>query len=224
MDTEARSEGAIMPSEIRPQSGTYKQKDLQQKLGPKVELTSRRSPNLKDKLVHSHYSISSTTTFLSTFDKKGFFRCGGCPACKFTKPTSTFKDSKGTKEFTIKQFLNCRSKGVIYCLTCPCNKIYVGMTTREVRFRIMEHSRNIKTAHRDLESLKKITMVAKHFLQEHNADNSLLSAFAIERVSLGIRGGDLERTLLQHECRWIVMLGSMLPNGLNDYLGFSMFL
>ncbi|MEE6500667.1 hypothetical protein FKM82_003876 [Ascaphus truei] len=97
------------------------------------------------------------------------------------------------------------------------------MTTRDVRFRILEHSRNITNAQRDLDSFKKVTRVARHFLQHHGSDPAVLSAFAFDRVSLGIHGEDLERALLRHECRWIVQLDIMVPSGLNDYLGFAMF-
>ncbi|MEE6526032.1 hypothetical protein FKM82_026411 [Ascaphus truei] len=98
------------------------------------------------------------------------------------------------------------------------------MTTREVRFRILEHVRNIKNASKDLQAFKKITSVARHFFEAHVSDFNLLQAFAIERVSLGLRGGDLERALLRRESRWIVQMDSMIPRGLNDYLGFAMFI
>ncbi|XP_075442459.1 uncharacterized protein LOC142487291 [Ascaphus truei] len=198
--------------------------DLKRILGDKITMKSRKSPNLRDKLVTSHFVPTTNETFLSTVKKKGFFKCKNCSACRYMCQTDVFTDFNKTKKFKIKDCLECKSKGVIYCIMCPCGLPYIGMITRELRFRILEHVRNIKNASKDLQAFKKITSVARHFHLTHASDFTLLQAFAIEKVSLGLRGGDLERALLRRESRWIVQMDSMMPRGLNDYLGFSMFL
>ncbi|MEE6525510.1 hypothetical protein FKM82_025572 [Ascaphus truei] len=107
---------------------------------------------------------------------------------------------------------------------CSCPMVYIGMTTRELRFRVLEHVRNIKNSDRDCQCGRKLTTVARHFRAKHNSDDSLLKDFAIDQVSLGNRGGDLEHLLLQRKCRWIVKLGTFLSSGMNEYMGFAMFL
>ncbi|MEE6524236.1 hypothetical protein FKM82_023589 [Ascaphus truei] len=198
--------------------------DLKQVLGERVHLVSRRAPNLGDKLVNSHYIPSRSCTFLTREQLKGFTPCRSCSACPYMQASKEFYDSRGLTKSEIRSALNCKFEAVIYYLKCPCPMIYIGMTTRELRFRVLEHVPNIKNSDHDFQSGCKLTTVARHFRLKHNSNIDLLKVFNIDQVILGIRGGDLERSLLQRECRWIVKLGTLLSLGMNEYMGFAMFL
>lgn len=54
------------------------------------QLTFRRSQNLQDKLVHSHFSPSANVGTWLDRQVKGCFRCSGCIACSHIKTGSTF--------------------------------------------------------------------------------------------------------------------------------------
>ncbi len=58
----------------------------------------------------------------------------------------------------IKQLVSCASFNVIYLLSCPCIKQYVGKTNRHIRTRITEHMSAFRR--KDLKS-----PVAHHFVE-----------------------------------------------------------
>ncbi|XP_053544804.1 muscarinic acetylcholine receptor M1 [Bombina bombina] len=83
------------------------------------------------------------------------------------------------------------------------------MTTRKLRIRLMEHLRNINNATKDLENGKAITSVASHCLKRYHSRKEELECWGVEKVSLGIRGGDLEMALLKTESKWIYLLNTV---------------
>ncbi len=91
-----------------------------------------------------------------------------------------------------------------------CNKQYVGKTSRSIRTRIIEQMRSIRR--KDIKSL-----VASHF-NEASHSISDLDFTVIEHISQLRRGGDMERRLLQRECKWIFDLRSLYPLGMNEEL------
>ncbi|XP_077112938.1 uncharacterized protein LOC143768136 [Ranitomeya variabilis] len=98
-------------------------------------IVARRSANLKDLLVHSHYE--STRTANKQVNQKelpGLFPCGLCKGCYNHNKSTTFKNWNGSRTYTIRQYLTCASVGVIYHATCPCGEVYIGLTTRELKF------------------------------------------------------------------------------------------
>ncbi|CAH2329690.1 olfactory receptor 1038-like, partial [Pelobates cultripes] len=97
---------------------------LQEVLAPNVSITARRGKNLRDLLAPSHFKteIPSPTTWLQT--------------------RLTVKDSMEKEAFTITSFFNCNTSGIVYLLTCECNKKYVGKTFRPFKKRIQEHIRS----------------------------------------------------------------------------------
>lgn len=59
--------------------------------------------------------------------------------------TKSFKGPNGgpngpTKPHKIGDFINCSTPFIVYALTCPCNKFYVGGTIRPIRERFSELS------------------------------------------------------------------------------------
>ena len=46
--------------------------------------------------------------------------------------------------FTIRSRMTCQTKNVIYCLKCAgCNRLYIGQTKLELRFRMTLHRQHI---------------------------------------------------------------------------------
>ncbi|CAJ0968111.1 unnamed protein product [Ranitomeya imitator] len=170
-------------------------------------VTWRRSKNLKD----------------MTGPRWGSFQCGDCSACQFMERTSTFSNSSGDRVFSVTHFINCRTDNVIYFAKCACDLIYIGMTTRELRVRILEHVRDIKNGAMalDIETLKTIP---KHFRKYHNSNPKTFKVRGIDRVQLDIRGGNYKKELLKKETRWTVELNTLAPKGLNEYISFKSFL
>lgn len=71
----------------------------------------------------------------------------------------------------------------MYVLVCPCALMYVGSTIFPLRKRILEHQRAIR-------SVDFTYPVAGHFYETHNSDPGKLVFFAIDRVSINVKGGD----------------------------------
>ncbi|XP_077148841.1 uncharacterized protein LOC143809680 [Ranitomeya variabilis] len=106
---------------------------------------ARRSANLKDILVRSHYE--STRTAISRANQigsPGFFPCGLCKGCYNHTKTTTFVNWNGSRCYNIRKHLTCASAGVIYHTTCPCGKVYIGLTTRELKTTYLVPSRDLR--------------------------------------------------------------------------------
>ncbi|XP_073399270.1 uncharacterized protein [Dendrobates tinctorius] len=191
-------------------------------LGNFPSMTPRRSKNLNDILVRSHYVPTLKNFFGSSGPTTGSFSCGHCISCANVLRCSAFSSSSGTRQFKIKNRISCGTSNVIYYATCPCPKIYVGLTIRELRIRVREHVRDIGAANlaSDPADLKTIP---RHFRSYHNSDAGMLKVRGIDVLHMGIRGGDNKRILAQMEARWIVELDTMTPKGLNEHLSFASF-
>ncbi|CAJ0954765.1 unnamed protein product [Ranitomeya imitator] len=100
---------------------------LKQFLSDRPSMVPRRSRNLKDLLVHSHYSTTRQVT--ANPGGNGFFPCNMCKGCRNLFKSKTFVNFDGSRIFEIRKRLTCSSKGVIYHAQCPCKKVYIGMTT-----------------------------------------------------------------------------------------------
>ncbi|KAM4044953.1 uncharacterized protein ACNLHF_008801 [Anomaloglossus baeobatrachus] len=186
-------------------------------------MTARRGRSLKDMLVHSHYVAKTPPLFGCGPQRVGCYPCGSCRGCKNIIRATTFCSADGLREYSIRVYISCNTSGVIYYATCGCDKIYIGLTSRELRIRTREHVRDILAAKEAInpETLKTIP---RHFREIHNCDPTSLKVRGIDQVHLGIRGGDVKKRLAQVECRWIFTLGTMSPRGLNERLTFVPFL
>ncbi|KAM4031888.1 elongation factor 1-alpha, somatic form-like [Anomaloglossus baeobatrachus] len=72
----------------------------------------------------------------------------------------------------LKAYINCKTRNVIYALICPCNKLYVGQTSQELRKRAQKHLSTINLAAADQKKGNPITPVAAHFLERHQGSCS----------------------------------------------------
>jgi hypothetical protein len=116
----------------------------------------------------------------------------------------SFKHPQTWKQISIKGVITCSTKAVIYLITCPGGKSYVGKTKRKVR--ISERRSTIRC--------KNLTYpVAAHFLEANHSISSL-RYIGIEHVTLPGRGGDLDNLLLKREDAWIFNLKTIAPFGL----------
>ena len=175
---------------------------------------NRRSDNLRNVLVRAD-CYTPPTNFLSTLPG-GNFTCASCAQCNAMIKGDTFCHPHTGKTFFIKDRISCRTKHIVYLLKCPCGLSYVGKTTRELRTRISEHKSSIRN--KDMKS-----PVARHF-NSAGHDVCTLKFQGIEFVPPPKRGGNRDKILLQREARWIHLLQTESPKGLNEELILSCFL
>lgn len=186
-------------------------------------LTARRAPNLGDQLTRSHFVRPSRPIGRGT-KLVGSYPCGECNICQYMEPTKVFTNPRDGSTVTLGDYINCRTKGVIYCLKCPCSLIYIGQTIQCLKQRVQKHLSTIGLAARDRRQQKKLTSVAEHFLDVHQGKIAGLKIYGLERAHGNGRGGDIVPHLLRRESRWIYEANSLTPHGLNAELTFTGFL
>ncbi|OCT91964.1 hypothetical protein XELAEV_18015021mg, partial [Xenopus laevis] len=190
-------------------------KDLKQIIGDGPLITLRRSTNLRDQLIRSHLTPPRKSSWL-TNTTQGCHKCGNCMACPFILKTKVVTGRRDIPNYIIKQFINCKTTGVIYVMKCKCDLLYVGKTRREFRRRILEHVGYVRN--------KRNTTVANHINDMHKGDSAYMRFFAVEHIQQTTRIGDIDKKLLQSEAKWIYWLNTKAPNGLNEGFTFCPFL
>lgn len=143
---------------------------LEKYLTPHPSITARQAKNLKDHLVRSHYQTNQGRIFGTKGPKWGCSPCGRCVACPNIERATDFYDSVGKSKYIITQSITCNTKAVIYYATCPCPKIYVGLTSRELKVRVREHIRDIIAAKNTTDD-RDLKPISKHFRLFHNSDS-----------------------------------------------------
>lgn len=103
----------------------------------KPQIVARRVPYLKDKLVESHFRRQKSGDPRKRI--VGTYAYGHCNICQWMIGKEVFGYPQNGKVFKLRNFINCRTRNVVYALICPCNKIYVGQTTQEIRKRVQRH-------------------------------------------------------------------------------------
>lgn len=176
------------------------------------QVVSRRPQTLANILSPSMFSKrAKPPTWLS---HKGFFRCGThpCRACLYANPINNFQNSDSSRSYDVKQYTYCNSCCVVYCIFCNlCNVQYIGCTKGKLKIRILEHLKSITNP-----GTRMLSFAAQHFIEKHDSHTNSFKFFAIEKVSMSPRGGDLQHKLRDREAFWILSLGSMFPRGLNS--------
>lgn len=179
-------------------------------------ITFRKGRSLRDRLVHSHFlEAKDNKTWL---DRKpmGCFRCSDCSFCKYIVQSKNFQSATSGCIYSIRDFINCKSVGLIYMATCPCPRNYVGKTTRQLRKRVGEHLGNIRRG--------EDTPLATHMQIFHPGQEKNLSFIGLEIVRKSPRGGNFDNKLLRKEAQWIFRIDSQSPKGLNEALNFGCFI
>lgn len=122
----------------------------------------RGAPSIRGQIAPNIIDPPITRPFFHNM--KGFFPCCKCNVCLHNtcgKRTETFVSSTTGREYSVKHFLTCQTRYVVYLITCPCRKQYVGRTIRTFSVRVNEHITNIKKGRTN-------HSVPKHYLLCHN--------------------------------------------------------
>ncbi|OCT97610.1 hypothetical protein XELAEV_18009840mg [Xenopus laevis] len=142
----------------------------------------------------------------------GTFPCLGCVCCSsIIKGVVVQHPTKGNR-IPLRHYATCNTQWVVYMLKCPCGKVYVGQSSREVKAIIKEHRGDIKNFKLNTYT---DTSVSRH-CNECRHNMSQLKWQVLEVVQTPQRGGNKKNILLQKEALWIKKLCAMVPQGLND--------
>lgn len=111
----------------------------------------RKSRSLRDNLVKSQ--IPQTAVPKQSFfgvQRKGSFPCLNCTNCKIMVKGEEFKHPGNGTSYHLQHYLTCLSEWVFYGLWCPCNLVYVGETTHDLRTWLNNHLCSIRKKRMDL--------------------------------------------------------------------------
>ena len=136
----------------------------------------------------------------------GFSPCQGtrCTVCPLASPCTTFCGATSNSIFPILHRLTCASTHCVYVLYCQrCGARYVGQTSNRLGTRITQHLRSIQRS----PSLSSLT---SHF--SSGCSSADVRFFGIERAPAS------DQRFLK-EARWIRLLKTLSPLGLNDNTG-----
>ena len=98
--------------------------------------------------------------------------------------------------WTLQKFTNCESTHVIYMLVCPCQLMYIGMTTRKVKIRVSEH----RSTFRCKQSNTKLT---RHYMEKNHGEDDLKWC-VIDKLDKN--DPNVTKRLFRYEQRWIYRL------------------
>lgn len=119
------------------------------------------------------------------------------------------------KNITLRVSVDCNSVFVVYCIKCPCGKLYVGKTERKIRVRITEHKSLICNRNPN-------SSLASHWV-ELNHTIPQLRFLVLEKINI-LPERDIAKNLSQRETWWIKFLNTMLPSGLNEKIDMGCYL
>lgn len=190
--------------------------DLREIIGPRPQITYRKGPSLRDRLIKSHFELTPDPPNWLLSNTKGCYCCSGCVACTHIQIGRHFTSHIQGRRYEIKFLLNCKFTFVVYKADCKCGKEYVGITIHEFRRCVGEHYGDI--CH------KRDTPLSRHMWSCQNGNISDLKFMAIDHIRPNICRGNRHKTLLQKETFWIFTLRTMFPQGLNEQLQFNCFI
>lgn len=148
------------------------------------QITFRRAPSLRDKLVHSEYKTRKHDHTKQT----GTFICGNCNYCQYMDTRKNVNLPNGEK-FKSKHFVNCRTAGVVYLLLCECGCYYVVKTKLELWWRIYWHIVSINKKDPGLP-------LGRHSHAVHRDRTPKVRFLALDHSHDNPRGGDSNKLLL----------------------------
>ena len=79
----------------------------------------------------------------------GMKPCGlNCPTCPYIEPGTVIQSFNTSKKIEINGTFNCKTRNVVYCITCEqCKLQYIGQTTRSLNERMRKHISYIINLH-----------------------------------------------------------------------------
>ena len=106
-------------------------------------VTYRRPPNLRDKLIPAR--IPDPPSIRPKRLIPGMKPCGfNCPTSPYIEPGTVIESSYTSKKIEINGTFNCKTRNVVYCITCEkCKLQYIGQQDERVR----EHIGYIRNLH-----------------------------------------------------------------------------
>lgn len=84
-----------------------------------------RRNNVRDLLVKSFLDPKKVQSFLEPITG-GHQRYGHCAQCNISGKVTRFKSSNREKYIILRHQTTCATQGAIYCISCPCKRLYVG--------------------------------------------------------------------------------------------------
>ena len=187
---------------------------MAEKFSERPVLVYRRCKNLRD-LIGSN-KISNNKVVKPTRNPGECKPCllrSDCQCCKQINKTNTFSSKTTKKTFNIRHNLNCKSNREIYLMDCQkCGAQYVGKSETPFNIRLNNHRK-------DVQNLQVTLSVSQHFHEANHSFNRDAKFTQIEQIkNNSMSQKDMCRTLEDHEDLWILKLGTLRPNGLNDKL------
>ena len=167
---------------------------------PNPPLVSFRRPrNLRNLLVRAQVPTPAPPTL------NGNAPCNSrrCKCCKEIETCNTFKSKNTGRKYDIKATLTCKSKNLVYLISCKrCGLQYIGETENALHIRMNGHRSDIRTKKLD-------KPVAAHFCQsDHSAED--LEVRGIEKI----HENNTDRRK-RRESYWIFTLKTLAPQGMN---------
>lgn len=157
-------------------------------LGPSLpeqaKMIFRGAPTLQSRIAPNIINPPTRTTFFQELTVS--FPCRKCTVCQHNtgvgRKVVTFRSSVTNKQYSIKHFCTCETHYIVYLITCPCGKQYVGRTIRTFSIRVAEHISLIKSG--DTKH-----PVPRHYRLHHNRNLKGTSFLIIDRYIALWRGG-----------------------------------
>ena len=168
----------------------------------KFLLAYKNHKNVGKCLINSVIKIADETEKQKFFSKKCISQ--KCKACHHVSEGSTFSSHNTKRKFNLKQNITCKSKNLIYLVTCrKCRKQYVGQTSRTLAERINNHLSCIRT--------HKHNPISLHF----NMPDHSVKDFNIQGIELINTKTNVAEILNNKETYWQDTLQTIFPLGIN---------
>lgn len=119
--------------------------------------------------------------------------------CAFTIKGNQIVILSTSQIIYLNSYTNCSSKEVIYHMSCECQKVYVGMCSRTVRTRIVEHRSKIRNQVID-------APLVANFLEKGHSDSDLKWSMITKLKHPQYHDTDINKALQHLEAFWITNL------------------
>ena len=142
---------------------------------------------------------------------RGFNHCSRkyCRYCPKLNKTGTIKSTTTDITYNCMKNISCRSSNLIYCITCTrCGMQYVGQTLLRIKDRFKAHFYSIEKP--DL-----LQVVARHFSDKHHNGILDVNISALEFIHRAPRSPAASTIRDRVERRWMNLLRTCAPRGLN---------
>ena len=171
----------------------------------------RRAKNIKEILEKVDNSRN-----VNGANAHGCFKCKGkCDLCQnFLVESNFFTSCKTYRSYPIRQYVTCKSKNVVYLVTCnKCDLQYVGSTSNEFKVRFRNHKSAMLTN-------KKTCEAAIHYNKEPHVLSDVRFIILEEICNLNNSSNSVDQRQLTREAYWCAQLCTLQPHGLNKRVEF----